>query len=460
MQDLKQLWEKVLSKLESLVSIVSYELWIEPIVPLDFKDKLILVANSVTAKKQLIKNHSKELGECIESVFGNGTEYEVLDPQEKEDYLKQNNPEETRTMVEESAEEDKNMFNAKYTFDNFVVGKSNQVCYAAARAVAENPGHKFNPLFIYGGVGLGKTHLLHAIGNYLKQNNPKQKIKYVTCNQFTNDYIESLGSNKEKGTVKGTALFREKYRNIDVLMVDDIQFISNKISTQEEFFHTFNDLYQQNKQIIISSDRPPKEIETLTDRLRSRFVSGLIQDIQSPDLETRIAILRKKAQLERYYMDDEVIEYIAENVDTNIREMEGLLGKVYFFATLLGKKTATMEEAREAIKEQLDVQKERLTPESLIQTVCNYYNVEYSEVVGKKKSKDIVEPRMIAIYLISDMIDVPLTAIGRLFGGRDHTTIIHSRDKISEMLKKDHKTKLIIEDIKKQIAENCWYVDK
>ncbi len=453
MQDLNQMWEKVLSKIEPLVSIVSYELWLEPIVPLDYTDKLILVANSVTAKKQLQKNHAKELGEAIRDVFGADTEYEILDPDEKEEYLKKNKPE---TIVDEqNKEEDENMFNAKYTFDNFVVGKSNQVCYAAAKAVAENPGHKFNPLFIYGGVGLGKTHLLHAIGNYIKQNNPKLKIKYVSCNQFTNDFVESLGSNKDKGPTKGTAAFREKYRSVDVLMVDDIQFLTKRIETQEEFFNTFNDLYQQDKQIIISSDRPPKEIETLTDRLRSRFVSGFIQDIQAPDYETRIAILRKKAQIERYFIDDDAIDFIAEKVDTNIREMEGSLGKVYFFATLLGKKNATLEDAKEALKEQAEEQNKRITPELIIQTVSKYYGVEYKELIGKKKSKEIVEPRMMAIYLISDMLEVPLVSIGKLFGGRDHTTIIHSRDKITEKLKKDHKTKVILDDIKKQIQENC-----
>lgn len=457
MQELKSMWQKVLSKIENMVTVVSYDLWIEPIVPLEFKDnkKLVLVANSTTAKNQLQKNHFNQLKECIESVFGAQIEIEILDPAEKEEYVRQNKIENNQT-VENSIEEDKNPFNPKYTFDNFVVGKSNQFCYAAARAIAENPGQKFNPLFIYGGVGLGKTHLLHAIGNYIKQNNPKLKICYVTCEKFTNDYIESLGTNREKGTIE----FREKYRNIDVLMIDDIQFISKKTSTQEEFFHTFNDLYQSNKQIIISSDRPPKEIETLEERLRSRFTSGIMQDIQVPDFETRVAILRKKAQIERYYIDEEVIEFIAEKVDTNIREMEGLLSKVYFFATLLGKKSASIDEAKEAFKEQLDVQKKKLTPENIIECVCSYYNVEYSEVVGKKKSKEIVEPRMISIYLINDMLDLPLIKIGRLFGGRDHTTIMHSRDKITELLKSDQKTKLIVGEIKKQINEKCWFVDK
>ncbi len=450
MQDIKNLWEKVLSRVETNVSVVYYELWIEPLELIDYKDKLIIASNSQNAKKQVLKYHQKELSDAIADVFGEEIEFEILDPQEKDEYLKQNKTEETQVFEED---EKKFVFNPKYTFDNFIIGKSNQYCAAAARAVAENPGQKFNPLFIYGGVGLGKTHLLHAIGNYIKQNNPKLKIQYVTCDQFTNDYIASLGTNKEKSTIKGTVEFREKYRNVDVLMVDDIQFISGRTSTQEEFFNTFNDLYQNNKQIIISSDRPPKEIETLADRLTSRLLSGLIQDMQMPDFETRVAILRKKAQLERYFIDDEVIEFIAEKAATNIREMEGLLSKVYFFASLLGKKTATIEDAREALKEQLDIQKEKLTPESIIKTVCDYYSIDYAEITGKKKSKEIVEPRMISIYLISEMMDLPLVTIGKLFGGRDHTTIIHARDKIAELVKKDQKTKMIVNDLKSKINE-------
>jgi chromosomal replication initiator protein len=241
--------------------------------------------------------------------------------------------------------------------------------------------------------------------------------------------------------------FRERYRSVDVLMIDDIQFISNKPSTQEEFFHTFNDLYQNNKQIIISSDRPPKEIQ-LEDRLRSRFASGLIQDVQSPDFETRVAILRKKAQLERYSIDDEVINFIAEKVDTNIREMEALLSKVSFFATLLGKKSATLDEAKEAFKEDLDEKREDLTPDNIIEAVCKYFGVTKADLVGKKKSKEIVEPRMIGIYLINEMLDLPLVVIGQHFGGRDHTTIIHARDKITEAVKENGKVKSLVNAVK------------
>ena len=446
MEEIQLMWEKVLSKIEMMVSAVSYDLWIKPIEILELKDyeTLVLQASSTMAKNQLLKNHINQLKECIESVFGDNVEFKILDKKEGEEYLKLNGKKEEQA---EPVEKEKNPFNEKYTFDNFVVGKSNQFVYAACRSVSEHPGLQWNPLFIYGGVGLGKTHLLHAIGNYIKQYSPNLKIMYTTCENFTNDYIESLRSgNKDKSI----SAFREKYRNVDVLMVDDIQFITNKTETQEEFFHTFNDLYQNNKQIIIASDRSPKEIATLSDRLSSRFASGLIQDIQAPDFETRIAILRKKASQERYFIDDDVIEFIAEKVDTNIREMEGFLSKVYFFAQLLGKRSASIEDARETFKEQLDDKKERLTPDAIISVVCDYFNISNDEIRGKKKSKDIVEPRMMAIYLINELLGLPLVTIGKIFG-RDHTTIIHARDKITEMIKTDNKTKIIIGDINAKI---------
>lgn len=453
MKELQEMWKQVLLKVEMMVSAVSFDLWIAPLEVLDYNkfEKLILSTNSAYAKKQLMKNHCEQLKSAIEEVFGEDTPFEILDPDEKKEFLKKNKPEINQAVVEKEIEEDKNAFNPKYTFNNFVVGKSNQFVYAAARSVAENPGKRFNPLFIYGGVGLGKTHVLHAIGNYIRKELPDLKIKYVTCEKFTNDYIDSLhGSNKDQGINK----FREKYRNVDVLMVDDIQFITNKNETQEEFFHTFNDLYQNNKQIIIASDRPPKEIATLSDRLRSRFASGLIQDVQSPDFETRVAILRKKAQLERYIIDDEVINFIAEKIDTNIREMEGLLAKVYFFATLLGKKSASLEEAKEAFKEDLDEKREDLSPDTIIDATCKYFGISKADIVGKKKSKEIVEPRMIAIYLISEMLDMPLVAIGKLFGGRDHTTIIHARDKITEQYRDGGRIKTLVNAIKEQINAN------
>lgn len=445
MQELQIMWERVLSKLEMMTTAVSFDLWIRPLEVLEFKDynTLILVASSTTAKNQLLKNHKIQLQNAINEVFNDNINFEILDQNEKDEYIKTNTPAKNQKVEEEGNKANSN-FNEKYTFDNFVVGKSNQFVYAAAKSVAENPGQKFNPLFIYGGVGLGKTHLLHAIGNYIKSAYPDKKIMYATCEKFTNDYIESLRANKDMANFE----FREKYRNLDVLMIDDIQFISNKTSTQEEFFHTFNDLYQRQKQIIIASDRPPKEIATLEERLRSRFTSGLIQDIQAPDFETRVAILRKKAQQEKYSIDDEVINFIAEKIDTNIREMEGILSKVFFFATLLGKKSATLEEAYEAMKENMDEIKEGLSPDMVIDTVCKYFNISKNDIVGKKKNKEIVEPRMICIYLICELLDLPLVAIGKKFGDRDHTTIMHARDKITEQIKTNNKIKVYITDIK------------
>ena len=449
MHDLYSLWKAVLDKLELNVSNVSFVMWFKPLKVLDYSEenkKLILATNSTSAKNQILRNYFEKLSSSIKDIFGEGIEIEVLDPNEEIEFIKKNG----EKTVEKEIEVNKNPFNSKYTFDNFVVGKSNQFVYAASRAVAEHPGEKFNPLFIYGGVGLGKTHLLHAIGNYINEYNPNLKVMYVTCEQFANDYIESLGSNTKN---KAILEFRNKYRNLDVLMVDDIQFISKKTSTQEEFFHTFNELYQNNKQIIISSDRPPKDIETLADRLRSRFTCGLIQDIQQPDLETRIAILRKKCQLEKYIIDDDVIDFIAEKINTNIRELEGMLSKVYFLATLIGKHSATMEEAREAFNGQIEEEKnEGLTPEQIIETVCKYFDITKQDIIGKKKSKDVVEPRMIAIYLISEILEIPLVSIGKIFGGRDHTTIMHSRDKISDQLKTSHKIQSFVSEIKKMLT--------
>lgn len=450
MQDLASLWQAVLEKIELTVSNVSFVMWVKPLKVVDFVDnkKLIVAANSTSAKNQILRNYFDSLLKAAQDIFSENIEIEVLDQNEELEYIKSNG-EKTK---EKEVEITKNPFNAKYTFDNFVVGKSNQFVYAAARAVAEHPGEKFNPLFIYGGVGLGKTHILNAIGNYLKEYSPNLKVKYVTCDQFSNDYIESLGmvsSNRNKDISE----FRTKYRNLDVLMVDDIQFISKKTSTQEEFFNTFNELYQNNKQIIIASDRPPKDIETLAERLRSRFSSGLIQDIQSPDLETRIAILRKKCQLEKYAIDDEAIDFIAERINTNIRELEGMLSKVYFLATLSNKQVATKEDAIEAFNGQLEEEKnEGISADDIIETVCKYYDITRQDIVGKKKSKEVVEPRMIAIYLICEYLEIPLVSIGKMFGGRDYTTIIHSRDKITDELKTSHKTQSIVSDIKKMLT--------
>lgn len=447
MQDITIIWQQILEKLELRISSVSFMLWIKTIKPIeiDDKDNFIIAAQSISAKNQIGRNFMDKISDCCFEVVGKPMKIVVLDPNEEIEYLKNNKVEEK----DNSAKDEKNPFVEKFTFDNFVVGKSNQFVYAAARTVAEHPGKRYNPLFIYGSSGLGKTHLLHAIGNYIREFEPNLKIKYVTCEQFTNDYISSLySSTKNKAIIE----FREKYRNLDVLMVDDIQFISNKKETQEEFFHTFNEMTLSNKQVIICSDRPPKEIATLEDRLRTRFASGLIHDIQKPDIETRIAILHKKSQLEKYYAEDEVINYIAEHIDTNIRELEGKLSEVYFLATLSGKKIATMDEVKDIFSNQKEELKNDLTPDKIISVVCDYFNISYQDIIGKKKNKEIVEPRMIAIYLISELLNLPLVNIGKIFGGRDHTTIMHSRDKISQDLKVNKKTQTLLNEIKNSLT--------
>ena len=448
MQNLKENWSKVLNLLEKEVTAVSFDLWIKTLEPVEIKnDCLIIKASSETAKQRVLNMHSSQIKLVLSEVFDNINCFEILNDEEFEVYNKQQL--EVKCSTEEVPVKVGQKLNPKYTFDSFVVGKSNQYVYAASRNVAENPSGKINPLFIYGGVGLGKTHLMHAIGNYLQAKNNKLKVVYVTCEKFTNDYIDSLrGTNKDKSINQ----FRQKYRNVDVLIVDDIQFITNKMETQEEFFNTFNDLYQNDKQIIISSDRPPKEIATLSDRLKSRFSSGLMQDVQSPDFETRVAILKKKAQEENYNIEDEVINELAERIDTNIRELEGSLSKVCFYANLLGKKFATMEDLNEALKDD-QKDKSQLSPNVIIDTVCKYYNVSKNDLIGKKKNKEIVDPRQMCMYLITELLDLPLASIGSVLGGRDHTTIIHARDKISNAIKTNQKIKIEASDLKNMILK-------
>ena len=444
MQELNELWKVIMEKIEMSVSNVSFEMWFKPLKVIDLTDgKLVLSTKSTFAKNQVLKNYFDKLKNIVREIFSEDIDIDILDPAEENSYINENGKKEN--SFDSSVE--KNPFNPKYTFDNFVVGKCNQYVYAASRAVAENPGKNFNPLFIYGGVGLGKTHILHAIGNYIREYKTNLKIKYVTCEQFTNDYIESLN---QAGKINSVGEFRDKYRSVDVLMVDDIQFISKKVSTQEEFFHTFNDLHQCGKQIIISSDRPPHEIETLEERLRTRFKMGLIQDLQMPDFETRVAILRKKCQIEKYSIADDAINYIAEKVDTSVRELEGMLSKVWFLANLLGKPNADMSDAKEAFDDKNEEKNEGgSNQEQIIKAVCDYFNITKADIVGKKRNKEIVEPRMIAIYMIGEMLELPLVTIGQIFGGRDHTTIMHARDKIGKEIKTNKKTLNIINEIKK-----------
>lgn len=339
--------------------------------------------------------------------------------------------------------------NPRYTFDTFVVGANNNLAHAAALAVAESPGEVYNPLFIYGGVGLGKTHLMHSIAHFILKNNSDAKILYVTSEKFTNELIDAI-RNKNNIT---TTEFREKYRNNDVLLIDDIQFIIGKESTQEEFFHTFNTLYESKRQIIISSDKPPKDIETLEERLRSRFEWGLTVDIQSPDYETRMAILRKKEDLEGYNIDNEVIKYIATNIKSNIRELEGALTKIVALSKLDHNKEITIALAEEALKDIISPNSERkITPELIIQVVADHFGITPLDISSQKRNKEVAFPRQIVMYLCQNMTGASLQEIGKYLGGRDHTTIIHGRDKIAADLKKNENLVNTIEIIKKKIS--------
>ena len=418
------------------------------LIPVQYaNDELLLMAPSVTAKNQVNQiGLFEKITKCVREEFTPYTFVRVTDNQEYEESCRRQDAENERFAEQMSL---KSKFDKKYTFDSFVVGKSNQVVCAAMQNVAKNPGGKFNPLFIYGGVGLGKTHLLHAVGNYLLEHRPDLNVLYVTCEKFSNDYIDTIKNSKDKSSID----FRDKYRNVDVLMIDDIQFISKRIGTQEEFFHTFNDLYQNGKQIIMASDRPPKEINPLEERLKSRFSCGLIQDIGEPDYETKIAILKKKCSQEGYLVDEDVIDFIAQKTGTNVREMEGILTKVVFYSGLLNKTHATMEDAYEALKDYGEPEKTDLDADKIINTVCEYLKVTREDLVGKKKNKEIVEPRQLCIYLINDMLNIPLTAIGAIFGGRDHTTIMHARDKIGQQVKVNPHIRTLVNDIKSQLLK-------
>lgn len=442
-------WKKVLNKLENEVTAVTFDLWINTLTPIQYaNDELIVLAPSVMAKNQVNQPGLLEkLTKCVRAEFTPYTFVRVTEKQEYEENIRKQEKEFDKIITEQPTL--KSTFNKKYTFENFVVGKSNQVVCAAMQSVAENPGQKFNPLFIYSGVGLGKTHLLHAVGNYLNKTRPEMNVLYVTCEKFTNDYVDSIRNGKEKSSLD----FRDKYRNVDVLMVDDIQFISNKMGIQEEFFNTYNELYQNNKQIIIASDRSPKEMVALEERLRSRFSSGLIQDIQEPDYETKVAIIKKKCSQEGYLVDDNVVDYIAQKTGTNIREMEGILSKVVFYASLNNKPHASMEDAYEALKDYGETEQTDLDAEKIINTVCDFFKVTKEDLVGKKKNKEIVEPRQLCVYLINDMLNIPLKAIGRLLGGRDHTTMMYARDKIEGQIKTNTHIRTLINDLKSRLLK-------
>ena len=447
MENYELIWERALKHLKVSVSTIAYSTYIEQLKPVDLiGSKLILSTKSELFASEVARRLVDKIREALKLVGTGVTDIKLYVEGSTEDYLAR------KGVAPVQSDIDSTPINPKYTFDTFVVGSSNRYLYAAAKAVAENPADSYNPLFIYGGAGLGKTHIMHAIANYIKQNNPLKTVLYATCEKFTSDLITTIRQGKAYS--QEGMNFRNKYRNVDVLIIDDVQFLAKKQSTQEEFFHTFNELYSQNKQIVLSADCHPKEIELLSDRLKTRFEGGLMAQVLPPDIETKIAILQKKAELRKYILSLDVALYLAEISDNDVRSLEGMLNKV-IFASMLHEEPITLELAKEALNESAtsDGEKEVLTTDSIIDAVCNFYKIQRSDLLGKKKTKEVVEPRQICAYLMTELLSIPLITIGQALGGRDHTTVIHARDKISELIKENTRVNTEIKDLKNMILK-------
>ncbi len=446
-------WEQILNKmkLEYCSSNISYNTWIAPLTVFEVTDDTVYILVKLRASLEHIEEkYLLPFKVCIAEVTG--YEYEVSFVTDDHVVIQEKKDTAVKKQQSNAIFEQANL-NPKYTFDTFVVGSNNNFAHAASLAVADSPGEIYNPLFLYGGVGLGKTHLMHSIAHFILEKDPTKKVLYVTSETFTNELIDALKIGKN-GNELAMTTFREKYRNNDVLLIDDIQFIIGKESTQEEFFHTFNHLHVSGKQIIISSDKPPKDIETLEARLRTRFEWGLIADISSPDYETRMAILRKKEELdglERYHIPDEVMQYIANNITSNIRELEGSLNKLIALANLENK-PIDIPLAAEALKDMISPNNTReITPELIIEVVSDHFNVPAAELKGKKRNAEIVLPRQIVMYLCRKMTDTPLKTIGLILGGKDHASVSHGVKKIEHDVKTDEALNNTVNIIKKKL---------
>ena len=461
-EELEHIWNQTLNEVKEKLSNPSFKTWFSNTKPVDLKDDNILM---IEVPNDFIKDWIEtRYNELITDIIQNLTDTNLKCRFYTEEELNELNEveEDNKEEVEEDSEEKNenkentkrneyninNNLNPKYSFDSFVVGNGNRFAHAASLAVAEAPAKAYNPLFLYGDVGLGKTHLMQAIAHYILKHNPDNKVVYVSSETFTNELINAIKDDK-------TASFRDKYRNIDILLVDDIQFLANKERTQEEFFHTFNSLHEANRQLIISSDRPPKEIPTLEERLRSRFEWGLITDIQKPDLETRIAILRKKADMENLKVPNEVIIYIANNIQSNIRELEGALIKVIAYSSLVDK-DIDIDLAENALKDLIVENDEprEVNIELIKDVVVDYYNLKEADMTSKKRTQKIAFPRQIAMYLSRELTDLSLPHIGEDFGGRDHTTVIHAYNKIEQKIEEDNEFEKVINKLISKIKNS------
>jgi len=437
-------WNKILDILikEQDITQVAVKTWIEPLVIQSVTEDTITFFVSRGARGiEFIKHKYYDviLSMAIEQVTGKQFEIAFTDSPAPETQVQEKSaPKHTSSVPSEYI----GNLNPRYTFDTFVVGPTNKMAHAVSVAVAESPGGSYNPLFLYGGAGLGKTHLMHSIAHHIINNRKDLRVLYVTSEKFTNELIDSLKHDKNKE-------FRDKYRNIDVLLIDDIQFIIGKESTQEEFFHTFNELHEAKKQIVISSDKHPREISTLEERLRSRFEWGITADIQPPDYETKMAILKKRAELENLEIDTGVMQYVATNITSNIRELEGALNKICVFANL-EKRPVTLDLAEEALKDTIETQKE-ITPEFIMEMVAEHYNITVNDILSRKKNKEIANPRQICMYLIRKYTNCSLQIIGKIMGNRDHSTILHGHEKILDLLSKDENLKANVDILVKKL---------
>ena len=436
-EELNELLTKAKELLKNETTKIAYETWIRDLdIESAENGNIVLIANNAFQKESILSRYHDLFKNTFNYITNKNCEISVI----LKDDIAEDEAQTSKQSSNTSYSYPNTTLNPKYTFDTFVVGNSNRFAHAAALAVAEAPATAYNPLFIYGGVGLGKTHLMQAIANEILLNNRNANILYVTSEKFTNQLINAIKDGKNE-------MFRNKYRNIDVLLIDDIQFIAGKETCQEEFFHTFNTLHDNGKQIIISSDKPPKDIKLLEDRLKSRFEWGLIADISNPDYETRLAILRKKAQLDNIIIDDEVLSDIATKIDSNIRELEGILNKLIANASLTNC-PITLEMAEKAINDVVTKKDKVLSLELIQETISKYFNITVEELKGVKRSNDVTFPRQIAMYLCRNVAQLPLTKIGEGFGKRDHTTVIHACSKIEKEIQNNVSTKRIVESVK------------
>lgn len=441
LDNIQSIWSDALPIIREELTEVSFNTWVKTLEPAKIiNDQFYLIVQTDFYKDILMSRYSSLIKNAIKQVTSIDYEIKFIVPG-----VHDITPEPVKRPVRKEVEFFNNSsLNPKYVFEEFVIGNSNRFAHAASLAVAESPAKAYNPLFIYGGVGLGKTHLMHAIGHYIKDQNNNANVLYISSEKFTNELINSIKDDKNEE-------FRNRYRNVDVLLIDDIQFIAGKERTQEEFFHTFNALHEANKQIIISSDRPPKEIPTLEDRLRSRFEWGLTTDIQAPDFETRIAILRKKAESENYQVNNEVFDFIARKIKSNIRELEGALTRVTAYSSLTNK-DVSVELAQEALKDIISSNKPKQVNIDMIKdVVAQHYNVQISDFDSKRRTRSITYPRQVAMYLSRELTDLSLPKIGEGFGGRDHTTVIHAYDKISHDINENSDLKEIILQLRKTL---------